>query len=414
MKKGNTKKETDELLNRLAKGEVQLHRLEDHMSPSGAASARRAYIEKSTGQSLEGIGSATIDYERILNKNAENVIGAVQVPLGVAGPVKVNGEYAKGEFYVPMATTEGALVASASRGMKAVTMSGGANVRIIGDAIARAPLFELESIAHVKEFVDWVERNREGIRKAAEQTTQHGKLKGVVPFIVGNNVWLRFSYETGDAMGMNMSTIASEAACEYIESGFKRARLVAVSGNMCSDKKESYVNELLGRGKSVMADALIKGSTMRDTLKASPTQVNNVNLKKNLLGSSRAGSSKHNSHFANIVAAIFLATGQDPAQVVESSSGYTWTEVRGEDLYISVTLPSLEVGTVGGGTGLQTQAEALSILGVRGGGGTPGSNSKKFAEIIAASVLAGELNLLSALASRELGKAHSKLGRSKK
>ncbi len=410
----NDDKKAKELLQRLLKNELPLHRLEDAADPKTAATARRLFMEKVTGQKLSGIGSSALEFDKVHGRNAENVIGAVQIPLGVAGPIKVNGEHARGEFYVPMATTEGALVASASRGMKGITQSGGASARLIGDAIARAPLFELDSIADSVRFIEWLEKNEQGIRQAADSATKYGRLKKIHPFVLGNNVWLRFSFDTGDAMGMNSATIASETASEYIEKNFKAARLVAVSGNMCSDKKESYVNELLGRGKSVVADALIPENVLKDVFKTTADRANNTNLKKNILGSSRAGSSKHNAHFANIVAAIFLATGQDAAQVVESSSGYTWTEVRGKGLYISVTMPSLEIGTVGGGTHLATQSEALSILGVQGVGKTPGINSKKFAEIIAASVLAGELNLLCALSARELGKAHTDLGRNKK
>ena len=407
-------KEARELLRKLMGNEIQLHRLEDYTDPKSAATARRAFIEKSTGNALQGIGSSNLEFEKVHGRNAENVIGAVQIPLGVAGPLRVNGEHARGEFYVPMATTEGALIASTARGMKGITQSGGATARLIADAIARAPLFELESVKDATEFMQWLEKSAKGIKEAADSATKYGRLKSMHPFILGNNVWLRFSFDTGDAMGMNSATIASETASEYIEKNFKAARLVAVSGNMCSDKKESYVNELVGRGKSVVADALIPDPVLKDVFKTTAEKANNTNIKKNLLGSSRAGSSKHNGHFANIVAAIFLATGQDAAQVVESSSGYTWTEVRGKDLYISVTMPSLEIGTVGGGTHLATQAEALSILGVQGVGKTPGANSKKFAEIIASAVLAGELNLLCAMSSRELGKAHTDLGRNKK
>ncbi|MCL5427563.1 MAG: hydroxymethylglutaryl-CoA reductase (NADPH) [Candidatus Marsarchaeota archaeon] len=411
---GSDDKKAKELLQGLEKGDLKLHELEEDADAESAAAARRRFIEKRTGKKLSGIGSATIDYEKIRNRNAENVIGAVQIPVGIAGPIRVNGEHAEGEFYVPMATTEGALIASASRGMKGITQSGGANTRVIGDAIARAPLFELDSRVHAPGFIEWLGKNEHGIRQAADSATKYGRLKEIHSFVLGNNVWVRLSFDTGDAMGMNSATIASETACEYIEKNFSAARLVAVSGNMCSDKKESYVNELLGRGKSVVADALISEAVLKDVFKTTAAKANNTNLKKNLLGSSRAGSSKHNAHFANVVAAIFIATGQDAAQVVESSSGYTWTETRGGDLYISVTMPSLEIGTVGGGTHLATQSEALAILGVQGVGRSPGLNSKKFAEIIAASVLAGELNLLCALSTRELGRAHADLGRNKK
>jgi len=215
-------------------------------------------------------------------------------------------------------------------------------------------------------------------------------------------------------MGMNMVTLASEKVCQLIEEMYPSAKCVAVSGNMCSDKKQSAVNSLLGRGKTVVAEALVKEEVLRTVLRTDAESINDVNLRKNFLGSARAGSTQFNAHFANVIAALFLATGQDMAQVVESSMGYTWTEVRGKDLYISVTLPSLEVGTVGGGTGLPTQREVLSIIGVQGGGNPPGSNAKKLAEVTAAAVLAGELNLLAALSTRELGRAHRKLGRNSK
>lgn len=405
--------ENKELLNKLLKGELQLHKLEDETNFDEAAKIRRKFIESISNTKLDSIGNVAIDYERIYKKNAENVIGGISIPLGISGPILINGEYAKGKFYVPLATTEGALIASISRGMKAITLSNGASVRIINEGMARAPVFELESVSKAIEFINWIKNNSKAISEAANKTTKHGKLKTITPFIVGNNVWLRFLFDTGEAMGMNMCTVASEAACEYIELNFAQAKLLAISGNMCSDKKESFVNELLGRGRGVAADCIIKKDTLEKVFESSAEKICNVNTKKNLLGSSRAGSSKHNAHFANVIAGIFAATGQDLAQVVESSSGYTWMENRGGDLYVSVTLPSLEIGTVGGGTSLATQKEALSIMGVIGTSKNNGDNSRKFVEIIACTVLAGELNLIAAISKRDLGKAHEKLGRSK-
>ncbi|MGC9106489.1 MAG: hydroxymethylglutaryl-CoA reductase (NADPH) [Thermoprotei archaeon] len=405
----------DEVVEKLVKGELDFHKVDELLEGNAAVLARRLAIERLTGTKLPNIGSTVIDYEGIKNRNAENVIGAVQVPVGVVGPLEVRGDYAKGRFYVPLATTEGALIASVNRGAKAVTLSGGARVKIIHDGMARAPVFALDNIDEVAEFLSWVEANFQEIKKVAESTTSHGKLMRVEPFVLGNNVWLRMVYETGDAMGMNMATIASEAVCNYIEEKFPKARCVAVSGNMCSDKKQSSINVLHGRGKTVVAEALIPHEVMGKALKSDATLIHEVNLRKNWLGGARAGTIyQFNAHFANIVAAIFLATGQDMAQVVESSMGYTWTEVREKGLYISVTLTSLEVGTVGGGTRLPTQREALSIMGVYGSGDPPGTNAKKFAEIVAATVLAGELNLLAALANKELGRAHKRLGRGAK
>ncbi len=402
----------DEIVEKLVKKEIEFHRVDDLLEANAAVVARRQALEKMLNVKLPAIGSTIIDYSEIKNRNAENVIGGTQIPLGIVGPLKVNGDYAKGEFYVPLATTEGALIASVNRGAKAITLSGGANVKIIFDGMARAPVFKLDSITRVADFLNWVNQNYEKIKEVAESTTSHGKLKDIEPFVLGNNVWLRFVFETGDAMGMNMVTIAVESVCDYIEKNYPYADCVAVSGNMCSDKKQSSINSLHGRGKTVVAEALIPESVIKNVLKSDAALIHDVNLRKNWLGGARAGTMfQFNAHFANIITAIFIATGQDVAQVVESSSGYTWTEVRGNDLYISVTLTSLEVGTVGGGTRLPTQREALEILGVYGPGNPPGSNSKKFAEIVAATVLAGELNLLSALANRELGKAHKKLGR---
>jgi 3-hydroxy-3-methylglutaryl-coenzyme A reductase (EC 1.1.1.34) len=403
------------IVEKVIKGEIQLHEIDNFLEANAAMVARRLAIERLTNSNLPSIGSTILDYAEIKNRNAENVIGAVQVPMGVIGPLRVNGDYARGEFYIPLATTEGALIASVNRGAKAVTLSGGTRVKIIFDGMTRAPVFKLDSIIDVVDFIDWVKKHYEDLKHIAESTTSHGKLISVEPYVLGNNVWLRFIYDTGDAMGMNMATIATEKVCEYIEENFGRARCLAVSGNMCSDKKQSIVNSLHGRGKTVVAEALIPNDIITKVLKSDKNLIHEVNLRKNWAGGARAGTFfQYNAHFANIIAAIFLATGQDMAQVVESSSGYTWTEVRENGIYISITLTSLEVGTVGGGTRLPTQREALSIMGVYGSGNPPGSNAKKFAEIIASTVLAGELNLLSALANKELGKAHLKLGRAAK
>ncbi len=406
----------EELIKRVVRGEVSLHQIDNEVRDANdAVEIRRRALEKLAGTSLQSIGSAEIDYSAIKGKNAENVIGMTSVPTGSVGPIKINGGFFSGETFVPLATTEGALIASISRGIKAINLSGGSTVRIIEDGMTRGPVFTFNSVVDAERFTnEWLPRSFEKLRQAAEGTSKHGKLKSIKPTVRGNNVFLRFKYKTGDAMGMNMATVATEAACSCIEENFKGARLVAVSGNFCSDKKQSLVNALEGRGKTVVAEAVITDEVLRSVFKATAEQVHDVNYKKNWIGSATAGSpTQFNAHFANSIAAIFLATGQDIAQVVESSSGYTITEVRGKDLYVSVTLPSLEVGTVGGGTGLPTQREALSIMKVRGGGDPDGSNAMKLAEIIASTVMAGELNLLCALATRELGKAHQKLGRSK-
>ncbi len=407
----------DELIRQVAEGELAIHHISKFADDANdeVEIRHRGFSQKNKTQ-LVHIVSKEMDYNAVKGKNAENVIGMTRIPLGLAGPIKINGGDFIGETYVPMATTEGALIASVNRGIKAINLSGGVVTRVIEDGMTRGPMFEFNSVVDAHRFVqEWLPKNYDNIKEIAEGTTNHGKLKHIKPKIQGNNLFLRFVYSTGDAMGMNMATIATEAACTYIEDNFKGANLVAVSGNFCSDKKQSHTNSLEGRGKSVVAEAVIKEDVLSDVFKTSAQAIDKLNQKKNWIGSATAGSTaQFNAHFANSIAAVFLATGQDAAQVVESSSGYTITEVRGNDLYISATLPSLEVGTVGGGTGLPTQREALSIMGLHGSGNPSGSNSRKLAEIIAATTLAGELNLLAALATRELGKAHKQLGRNKK
>jgi hydroxymethylglutaryl-CoA reductase (NADPH) len=413
MDAGRSAADIDEVLARLERGEVSFSKLEEVLGNANlAVLTRRRFLERKLGVSLSGIASTIIDFEELYGYNIENAIGAVQIPVGVVGPLKVNGDYAKGEFYVPLATTEGALVASVNRGAKAVTASGGAYVKVLKDGMTRAPLIWTPSVIEASKFVEWVKANMEVLKSKVSEVTRHGSLQDVQPFIVGNLVWLRFIYRTGDAMGMNMATLASDRICSYIEEYYEGdAWCISLSGNMCTDKKPAFINRLLGRGKYVVSEAVIPRSVAESVLKARTDLIHYINQAKNLLGSSVAGSVSFNAHYANVIAAVFIATGQDVAQVVESSMGFTWTELRGEDLYISVTLPSLEVGTIGGGTRLRTQREALSIMGVAGGGDPPGVNALKLAEIVAATVLAGELNLLAALASGHLAKAHEKLGR---
>ncbi len=405
-----------ELVEKVVNGEIPIHKIGEYTGNENIATiVRRKAIETLTKTHLPAIGSTIIDFVEVVGRNIENPIGAVQVPLGIAGPLKIDGEYAKGEYYIPLATTEGALVASVNRGCKAVTLSGGVKTRILFDGMTRAPVFWTPGIVESIKLVSWIKEHFNEIKKIAESTTKHGRLVDLDTYYVGNIVWIKLVYSTGDAMGMNMVTIATDRVCDFIEKEYPgETQCISLSGNMCADKKPSAVNILRGRGKSVVAEAIVKKSIVEEVLKTTPEAINRVNIVKNLLGSARALSMSYNAHYANIIAAIFIATGQDLAQIVESSLGYTWTEVRNGDLYISVTLPSLEIGTVGGGTWLPTQREALSILGVAGGGNPPGVNAKKFAEIIAASVLAGELSLLAALSSKELAKAHERLGRGKK
>ena len=403
----------EELTEKVIKGEVKMHELDKLLGNSNLATyIRRRVIEKITGVKLYHIGQYSIDFNEVVGYNCENTIGVVQVPVGIAGPLLINGQYARGYYYVPLATTEGALVASVNRGCKIVTENGGVRTVVLRDYMSRAPVFKFRSIDEAREFLEWVDQHYEEIKRVAESTSRHAKLIGIEKYVVGNNVWLRFRFTTGDAMGMNMVTIAVSKAVEYIIEKFPKAKLVSISGNLCVDKKPCALNLILGRGKTVIAEAVISRSYLKEKLGITPEDIVDVVLRKDLLGSAQAGAYGYNAHFANIIAAIFIATGQDVAQVVESSMGFTWAEVtENGDLYFSVTLPSLEVGTVGGGTRLPTQREALQILGVAGPGDPPGINALKFAEIVAAAVLAGELNLTIALARNELAQAHIKLGR---
>lgn len=365
---------------------------------------RRQAAEAFTGAKLEEIAVGGMSPETA-SKNIENMIGTVQIPLGYAGPVHMEGGEAEGDFLVPLATTEGALVASISRGMSVINDGGGVRARVFGDAMTRAPVFRVNGIAHCAEVMSWIDSHRAEIDEAVSGTTSHGKLVRIEPFPAGRNLFLRFSFETGDAMGMNMATIASEAVGRLIEKE-TGAVMVSVSGNMCSDKKPAAINLIEGRGKTVVAEALIPRDIVEKRLHTTSDAVVEINYRKNLVGSSLAGTLGANAHAANMVAAFFIATGQDPAQVVGGSMAMTTCEDIDGDLYISVRMPAVEVGTVGGGTRLPCQREALSMIGCLGDG-----KARKLSEIVAATVLAGELSTLAAQAAGQLGSAHAKLGR---
>jgi hydroxymethylglutaryl-CoA reductase (NADPH) len=390
-------------------GEYRLHELEAHADADAAAAARRAVVAEESGADLEAVGAYGFP-AAAADANVENMIGAVQVPLGVAGPLTVHGAAGERRVRLPLATTEGALVASVNRGCSVLEAAGGATARVTKRGMTRAPVFRVADVAEAEALVAWVREHEAALREAAEATTSHGELLDVTPYVVGDAVYLRFRYDTKDAMGMNMATIATRAAAEVVEAETD-ASLVALSGNLCTDKKPAAVNAVEGRGRSVTADVRVPREVVAERLHTTPAAVVEVNTRKNLVGSAKAGALGFNAHVANVVAATFLATGQDAAQVVEGANAITTAEVRDGDLYCAVSLASLEVGTVGGGTGLPTQAAGLDLLGVRGGGDPPGANADALAERVAAGALAGELSLLSALASRHLSSAHESLGR---
>ena len=400
----------DEYIERLKDGSLKLYALEKVLPPEEAVRVRRAFVEGETGTALPAVGSFTIDIDRVVKRNIENMIGTVQVPLGVAGPLRVKGEYADGSYYLPLATTEGALVASVNRGCSLITRAGGADVRIMRDGMTRAPVFAARDVVHAREVVAWVEEHAAEIRETAQSTTRHGEFLEAVTYVAGTNVFIRIEFDTKDAMGMNMVTIAGQKVGEFIERE-TGARLVATSGNMCTDKKPAAINLVRGRGKTVVAGVRLTDAMVADLLKTNAETLAEVNYRKNLVGSARAASFGFNAQAANVVAATFIACGQDPAHVVEGSTAITTVDRVDGGVYVSVTLPSLPVGTVGGGTGVDTQHECLAMLGVAGGGDPPGAHAKAFSEIIAAGVLAGELSLLGALAAQHLARAHQEHGR---
>ncbi|GAB3684774.1 hydroxymethylglutaryl-CoA reductase (NADPH) [Salinarchaeum chitinilyticum] len=401
------------LADRVTEGELRLHELEEHADADTAAAARRLVIEAETGAELDVVGEYAFPAAEA-ESNVENMLGAAQLPMGVVGPLAVNGGTAEtggsDDHYLPLATTEGALIASVNRGATVITESGGADARVVETGMTRAPVFRVAGITEAEQVVEWVGEHEDALREAAESTTSHGELLTVDPYVVGDSVFLRFSYDTKDAMGMNMATIATREAAALVEEETP-ADLVALSGNLCSDKKPAAINAIEGRGRTVVADVTVSADVVEERLGTTPAAIEEANTRKNLIGSAKAGALGFNAHAANVVAAAFLATGQDAAQVVEGSNAITTIEDRGEELYASVSIASLEVGTVGGGTTLPTQSEALDVLGFGGGGDPPGSNADALAEVIAAGALAGELSLLAALASRHLSSAHEELGR---
>jgi len=373
-------------------------------------------------------------YNQVFGANCEVVVGYVPLPCGLVGPLLLNSEDGKGfsPYYVPMATTEGCLVASTNRGAKAVTQSGGCTAVVLKDGITRAPCLLLPSATEAAKLKLWVEdpANWSGVSGAFEATTSFGKLKSVMAVVAGRNVFVRLVCFAGDAMGMNMVSKGCLAVIEHLKTPFPNLRLIAISGNVCSDKKPAAINWIEGRGKSVVCEALIPSRIVKDTLKTTVRGMVEVATRKNLVGSAMAGSvGGFNAHAANVVSAVFLACGQDPAQVVESANCITLFEAipsptgssddgEDDDLHISVTMPSIEVGTVGGGTSLPAQAACLEIMGVRGAsqadaGEAPGDRARKLGTIVAAAVLAGELSLMAALASNDLVKSHMQHNRKK-
>lgn len=359
---------------------------------------RRRAVEKELKTNLQHIGSFTLDEKTASARNCENMIGVAQVPMGIAGPLRVGEK----DYYVPLATTEGALVASVNRGCKAITRSGGASVDSHRVGATRGPVFKVKNLQENKKLYEFLETHFEQMKRIAEKTSHHLKLKKITSRGVGLYRYVRFVYDTQDAMGLNMVTIATDPIVRYIERQ-TGAKCLALSGNYCVDKKPSWQNFINNRGFKAWAEVTLSEKVLRTILKTTAQTAYETWFAKCMLGSAMSGSMGFNAQYANIIAAMFIATGQDPAHVVEGSLGITTAEVQGNDLYVSVYLPDLMVGTVGGGTGLATQKEALSIIGV--------TRSEELARVVAATTLAGEISLLSSLEEGTLARAHKTLGR---
>lgn len=372
-----------------------------------SAQERRESLESELNIAMSHIASGSVT-DADVSRNCENRIGVAQIPLGVAGPIEVHGEHAKGKFLLPLATTEGALVASINRGSKAITLSGGAQVLATRVGMTRGPVFFTKTLKKSSQLTLWVKDNKEKLQKIAQKTSSHIKLLDIQIKTLPDYVFLRFSFDTQDAMGMNMVTIATDAIVAEIEKATS-IYCLALAGNFDIDKKPAWLNMIEGRGIKVLAEIILSNEVLNNVLKTSAQAMYDVWLGKCLIGSAMSGSLGFNAQFANVIAALFIATGQDAAHIVEGSLGITTMRVEKDNLYCSITLPSLAVGTVGGGTQLPTQKEALSIMGIVGQ-----NDVLKFAEVIGAAVLAGEISLLASLSVGTLAKAHAKLGRKQK
>jgi hydroxymethylglutaryl-CoA reductase (NADPH) len=366
---------------------------------------RRHFVEELTGVTLRHVAGYSFD-PAVTRGNIENFTGVAQVPLGFAGPLRINGEHAQGEFLIPLATTEGTLVASYNRGMKVLNLSGGVTCTVSADCMQRAPVFVFESAREARDFRDWVQEHLAEIRKEAEATSRVARLQDIDTYLANKFAFLRFNYTTGDAAGQNMVGRATFAACSWIVEHCPDVRRFYLESNFATDKKASHVNVMRTRGKRVTAEAVIPRAILREHLRVEPESlayhwgVANV-------GAFMSGANNNGLHSPNAITAMFIATGQDVANVAEGSAAVVYTELTADGgLYLSITIPSLIVATHGGGTGLATQRECLESLGCYGKG-----KVNRLAEIVAGVVLAGELSLASAISSLEWVSAHERYGR---
>ena len=384
----------------------RIPRLADDYSRAAAAE-RMEFVREATGACPDHLGRYSID-PAALAGNIENFVGAAQVPIGLAGPLLVDGEHARGEFYVPMATTEGTLVASYNRGMKLLHRAGGVRTTVMDDRMQRAPVFGFDSAREALAFGKWVTANFDAIKREAEATTRTGRLIDIQQFSASRYMFLRFNLTTGDAAGQNLAGKATSRACDWIRANYPGVRYFCLESNLATDKKSSQINILATRGKRVTAEATIPADLIREVMHTTPEQMFRARQISNL-GGLMSGVNNNGSHSANGITALFVATGQDIANVAESSAALVHTELLADGgYYYSITIPALIVATYGGGTGLPTQRECLELLGCYGTG-----QVRKFAEIVAATVLCGEISLGSAVVSEEWVAAHERFGRNR-
>ena len=368
---------------------------------------RLAFVEEFAGVRLTHLRAGSFD-PALTRGNCEHFTGVAQVPLGIAGPLRVDGEHARGDYLIPLATSEGTLVASYNRGMRALSEAGGVRCTVVEDAMQRAPVFVLADARRARALADWVGRHTDGIRAVANATSRVARLLYVDPYLSNHFVFLRFNFETGDAAGQNVVTRATAAACAWIMSSFPGIQRFHLESNFASDKKTSRVNMLRTRGKRVTAEASVPRDVLERRLRVRPETLLQ-HYRTAGVGAFLAGTNNNGLHAANALAALFIATGQDVANVAESSAAVVYADGTPDGgLFLSVTLPSLIVATHGGGTGLPSQRECLEILGCAGSG-----RVRALAEIVAGVVLAGELSLAAAISADEWVEAHERMGRNR-
>ena len=371
------------------------------------AERRAEFLRERTGVALDHVRKASFD-PAVLPGNIENFIGVAQVPIGLAGPLRINGEHAQGDFYVPLATTEGTLVASYSRGMRVLCECGGVTATVVKRSMQRAPVFMFGTAREARDFGEWLIQRFDDVKQAAETTTRSGRLVEIEQYAIGNLLYLRFNYTTGDAAGQNMTGKATHAACEWIHATHPARPKYMLSGSIDTDKKHSAINTLRTRGRRVVAEAVIKNDVLQRLMRVDTRTLFKARQVSNA-GALLAGTAYNGPHAANGITAMFIATGQDVANVAESHAGITYAQLLDNgDYYWSVTLTSLIVATYGGGTGLPTQRECLELLDCYGNG-----KADKLAEIVAAVVLAGDISLGSAVLAGDWVTSHEQLGRNR-